>query len=321
MTGAAMFNWSNYPMRTEEQSFVSYNHAKRHPNNTTPAGPHDWTLLNAEDRSTRIQWKDGNFLEEVNLPSYLKGSTGPKVITKAKVEGNKNQLWQIYVNVQIEESIVLDSKQYIRVENATSLNPTKAISLKAKIKTENTEHQIIIHKWAEGEQYSLEIYDGKPTFVLKWRGPNIVVSASEDVKVNEWTITTGTFDGVTARIFVDGIEKNSNTPNNKNKFTINVGNGPVIIGKRSDAAPTDFDIGYFHGSMENVSIHNTCLTLEQVNGTSSIPSSSYQLRFDHFEAGAITITDNSKNNNTGTVITDKYSDLMVQTSVCTIFLF
>ncbi|MCJ8291128.1 MAG: LamG domain-containing protein [Crocinitomicaceae bacterium] len=304
MMDAAMFNWSNYPMRTDEQSFVSYNHAKRHPNNTAPGAPHDWTFFNAENGNIRIEWKDGSQLEEINLPSYLRGSTGPKVITKLKVEGNKAQLWEIYVNVPVEESIALDNKQYIRVENASSLNPTGALSLKAKIKTKNTEHQIIIHKWAGGRQYSLEIYEGKPTFVLKWSGPNVVVSATENVTINEWTTITGTFDGITARLYVNGVEKGFKTIDRGNRISLNVGNGPLIIGKRSDAAPTDFDIGYFHGSMEDVSVHNTCLTPEQLNGA-SIPSSSYQLLFNHFEPGVKTITDNSTNNNTGTVITDK----------------
>jgi hypothetical protein len=97
-TGMPMFNWSPYQMATDLQSFVAYNHAKRLPNNTTPTGPHAWFLENGPGGSFKLKWQQGTYLTEV--PEALSPTvSGPKVITKPFVEGNRKQLWNIYTDV------------------------------------------------------------------------------------------------------------------------------------------------------------------------------------------------------------------------------
>lgn len=95
-----MFNWSNYDMNNNDaNAFVAYNHAKRHPNNTTPAGPHDWTIEYVSDKSFRIKWKNGEYLEEVALATHLRNnSTGKKPVTRPDDISNKKQHWIIESN-------------------------------------------------------------------------------------------------------------------------------------------------------------------------------------------------------------------------------
>lgn len=113
-TGMNMFNVSPYDMRTDQQSFIAYNHAKRQPNNTTPAAPHAFSIEEAAPGIFHLKWNiNGKFVEDVDLPTHIAaGGTGSKVIVKPADANNKAQQWQIFVNKKANNETLVNCEGY-----------------------------------------------------------------------------------------------------------------------------------------------------------------------------------------------------------------
>lgn len=98
-TPVAGFNWSSYDLRTEEASFVAWNHAKRQPNATAPAAPHAWFIEQVEPGIFWLGTSAGEVLQLMpELRLYIRGSEGPKLITRALEPGNRYQQWEIWAD-------------------------------------------------------------------------------------------------------------------------------------------------------------------------------------------------------------------------------
>ena len=106
------FNWSNYDLRTEEASFIAWNHAKRHPSATTPAAPHDWYIEQASAGFFRIKFRNGEYLQLMpDMVLYIRDSHGPKIITRPLEADNEYQQWEISANkAHCPEYYKLDGK-------------------------------------------------------------------------------------------------------------------------------------------------------------------------------------------------------------------
>ena len=93
------FNWSNYDLRTDEASFIAWNHAKRHPSAAAPSAPHDWFLEELGAGIFGIKWRNGESLQLMpDLRLFIRDSSGPKIISRATEVGNRYQQWEIWTN-------------------------------------------------------------------------------------------------------------------------------------------------------------------------------------------------------------------------------
>jgi hypothetical protein len=89
------FNWTFYPQRQADASFIAWNHAKRIPSATTPAPPHHWTLEEVGNGLFRIRSGNDQYVELVPL---LNAGGGPKVTVRPSKPQDKHQQWEIFAN-------------------------------------------------------------------------------------------------------------------------------------------------------------------------------------------------------------------------------
>jgi hypothetical protein len=90
---------------------------------------------------------------------------------------------------------------------------------------------------------------------LSWNNSRITLSSY--VNTGEWFHIIGTFDGTNAKIYINGIERNSWTPTQP--FTISGWNNNFQIGKRADQGSS-----FINGRLSNVAFWNSGLTPAQV---------------------------------------------------------
>lgn len=91
------FNWSNYPGRGADVGGIAWNHAKRNPNATTPAAPHDWKLVPAGGGNFKIQWThNSGFITIIEgVKSHL-GGNEDKVAVVSSGHPVELQVWELY---------------------------------------------------------------------------------------------------------------------------------------------------------------------------------------------------------------------------------
>ncbi|MBL4604131.1 MAG: LamG domain-containing protein [Flavobacteriaceae bacterium] len=209
--------------------------------------------------------------------------------------GQQNGIFKNYIaSEQARAELSLKNYKYISVPNALSLSPTSQISLQCDIKTENTTNQVMIHKWGGSKsQFSLEIYNGKATFVFQSGTKSNVLSASSSFTINKWMRITGTYDGSTMRIYENGVEKGSL----KASGLINIGDGHLTIGKRSEG---NSRAGYINGSISTVALYNIALSIDQIKGNVAIQKTAYKMLFNSYKS-LPTVNDLSGNGNDGTL--------------------
>ena len=124
------------------------------------------------------------------------------------------------------------------------------------------------------------------------------VGGSGQVPVDEWTHLATTYDGVTQRLYVDGVEVASRAV----LGTIAVSAGALLIGGNA-FDPTQS----FNGVIDEVRIYNRALSQSEVQSDMSTPitpqpTSSTPVAAYGFGAGAgTTAADDSGNGNTGTI--------------------
>ena len=77
--------------------------------------------------------------------------------------------------------------------------------------------------------------------------------------INVWHHYTGTYDGKTLRIYLDGGKQT--TTNSSAEYSIENDTGPLLIGKDDS---TDSNI-YFDGSMCDVRVYNRALNIDEIS--------------------------------------------------------
>jgi hypothetical protein len=88
------FNWSNYDNAHDGAAFIAWNHAKRFPDNTSPDAPHQWFIDDLGDGTVHIRHLGGQVCELMpELRLYIRGSEGPKILTRVVEPGNARQRW------------------------------------------------------------------------------------------------------------------------------------------------------------------------------------------------------------------------------------
>jgi hypothetical protein len=153
---------------------------------------------------------------------------------------------------------------YITVPHNSNLNLINTVSLEAWVKYTTTTNTVLIEKSNNNTHYQLQIFNntqgspaiaGQLVFMLQPNSSNWVVSGIVTNDTN-WHHVVGTYDRdtTTARIYVDGILRNTNS-------SISTGptsnTQPLLIGSRS--GPSGFG-----GSVSGVKIYNRVLSASEV---------------------------------------------------------
>jgi hypothetical protein len=157
---------------------------------------------------------------------------------------------------------------YVNITNTPALNPTTGITVEAWIKADswgpNHWSNSIVNKegWAFGSQgYTLRCgQNGSLSFNVGGQSAwHQALSSPGVMSTNEWYHVAGTFDGVTIRVYVNGVQVGSS-----NYFgSIAVGNYDVRIGQLAYAPGGN---RLFDGEIDEVRIWNQGLSAATLRG-------------------------------------------------------
>lgn len=102
-------------------------------------------------------------------------------------------------------------------------------------------------------------------FPVFTNGKYLTASVAYSSLSSGWHMLTGSFNGVTTSLYVDGILKHTNTQATKYPITYNTTNG-IFIGAKAGVnqyEPTS-DACYFTGKLSDIRIYATCLSAEDI---------------------------------------------------------
>lgn len=142
---------------------------------------------------------------------------------------------------------------YVDAKNGTSLNITKEITIEAwaKYGTMSGSRDILNHSGCNG--YFLYAIGGSG-IALGQQCNGDTLKGTKDINDNKWHHLVGTYDGTTARIYIDGVLNNSNTKS----WTFS-NNGNLSIGRAGDS-----NSEYFNGLIDGVRIYSKALSSSQI---------------------------------------------------------
>lgn len=180
--------------------------------------------------------------------------------------------------------------------NAASLNITSSITLESWVKYETmaASKDVINHSGCNG--YMLYAIGGTDISIAQQCNAN-TLSAGMNLNDGRWHHVAGTYDGTTAKIFVDGVLKNSGV---KAWTFVNAGN--LAIGRAGDGSSE-----YFKGFIDEVKIYNYPRTQKQIvedmnagHPAGGSPVGSQTLYWKMDEGYSANLKDSSPQNITGT---------------------
>lgn len=161
-----------------------------------------------------------------------------------------------WVDTPFGRGIELDgTNDYIEVLDSSSLKPT-AFTLSAWINGDQfqpTSHNMVLCRLGGGRGYYISVWKGEIVSIIGDGVTDYCLYSGVYPETGEWYHASATFDGSTAKIYVNGIEKNSTT------VSIAYENNRVLMIGRYSAG--DF---YFDGSIADVRIYNRALTQEEI---------------------------------------------------------
>jgi Concanavalin A-like lectin/glucanases superfamily len=155
------------------------------------------------------------------------------------------------------------SNSYVSVPYAASLNATSAITLSAWVKTTSTVRGDIVSRFSGSPfpGYAL-VASGNCAVgqVGMWVGDNTSGYVCSPGMINDggWHLVTGTYDGTTVRVYIDGALSNSGIRTNGLN---NASTGPTIGAYNMSGTVG----GFFNGSIDGVRIYNRALSATEVN--------------------------------------------------------
>jgi hypothetical protein len=155
------------------------------------------------------------------------------------------------------------SNSYVSVPYSASLNATSAVTLSAWIKTTSPARGDIVSRFSGAPYpgYAL-VASGNCAAgqVGMWVGDNAggYVCSAGTINNGSWHLVTGTYDGTTVRVYIDGALSNSGSRTNGLN---NPSNGPTIGAYSLSGAMG----GFFNGSIDGVRIYNRALSAAEVN--------------------------------------------------------
>jgi len=154
---------------------------------------------------------------------------------------------------------------YVEIPFSSQNHPTKAITISLWFYLDSFEPQVLISTYEEGG-YRLGFDDGQDlwlTLNLEKSGDVSIPVQHEGIALHQWHQVTGTYDGSTMKIYLDGVLRNQMNATGAIYYQYN---NYVAIG--SDAGfynNTDLICPqYFHGGLDEIRIYPVALTYGQV---------------------------------------------------------
>ena len=228
----------------------------------------------------------------------------------------KSSTWSI-------DSIVLDgTNSYVNVGN---INDLTTFTLEAYLNASSYDAQKTVNIISNYQSTGIALYfgtDGTPRFIIgKDDGTNVILAGGDSLPTNDAHTITGTFDGTTAKLYVDSVLVD--TKEVKNAVIKSANNTPMVIGCNPN--PTGCDTGYnLNGKVYSARIYNRALTETEIkqniiadrissganspnaNGTYTIISNK---RLSNFTSNNITVTNGTKG--TFTKVNDRKYNLNI----------
>lgn len=157
------------------------------------------------------------------------------------------------------------SDSYIEIPFSSRNHPTEEITISAWFFTNSFEPQVIIST-DEEEGYRLGFDDGEDlwwTLNLQDTGDVAIPIQHESISLNEWHHITGTYNGQTMKMYLDGVLRNQMNATGSIQYQYN---NYVMLG--ADAGvynQTDRNCPlYFRGMLDEVRIYDVALAYSQV---------------------------------------------------------
>jgi PKD repeat protein len=149
------------------------------------------------------------------------------------------------------------NNDWVTIHDSASLDLTKGMTMAAWVfpTTTTGARDILIKEGSGADIYNL--------YARNWRGrpeSNVFVGGANRVAegtalpANVWTHLAGTYDGTTLRLFINGVQTASSTPNG----SIATSSGPLRIGGNSLWGE------FFQGYIDEVRVYNRALTQAEI---------------------------------------------------------
>src|SRR5262249_14471930 len=154
------------------------------------------------------------------------------------------------------------TNSYVSVPYAASLGPTSAVTLSGWVKTTSAARGDVVSRFSASPfpGYALVVSGNCPAgqFGL-WVGDNVNSYVCSAARVNDgnWHMVTGTYDGATVRVYVDGALSGSGARTNG---LANTTTGPTIGAYNASGIMG----GFFNGSIDGVRIYSRALSAAEV---------------------------------------------------------
>ena len=154
---------------------------------------------------------------------------------------------------------------YVSIPPSTLNHPTKEITVSTWFYVDSLEPQTLVSSYEDGG-YQLGFDDGNDlywTVSLVGTGDASVAVLHEGITPRQWHYVTGTYDGRTLKLYLDGVLRNQINASG----TINYAyNNYVILGADAgtNSAPDTPCPHYLQGGLDEVRIYDVALTYSQV---------------------------------------------------------
>ena len=220
-------------------------------------------------------------------------------------------------------SIVLDgTNSYVNIGNIDNLT---AFTLEAYLIVSSYDVQKTVNIISNYQSTGIALYygtDGTPRFIItKDDGTKITLAGKDKHQTNDVHTITGTFDGTTAKLYIDSVLVDTKEVGNAAIKSAN--NTPMVIGCNPN--PNGCDTGYnLNGKVYSAKIYNRALTESEIKqnmnadrisakSTSSDVNGTYTFisnkRLSNFTADNITLTNGTKG--TFTKVNDRKYNLNI----------
>lgn len=192
-------------------------------------------------------------------------------------------------NGKYSRAFNLNGTSYIEVPNAANLQITGSISMSAWVYI-NTAGGRILDKNTAGQPdgYMLDTLSGRLRMIV---GPTIIWSTTQ-LPTARWVHVAGTWDGTSGKLYVDGALVFSANPPSPPPIPIN--NLPLRIGADSTGN------NRLNGLLDEVAIHNTTLSAEQVVNMAQRPPTTLPVGWWRAESDMNDASGNENNGASGT---------------------
>ena len=154
---------------------------------------------------------------------------------------------------------------YVEIPFSSQNHPSKEITVSLFFYTDSFEPQVLISSYEDGG-YRLGFDDGNDlwwTINLERRGEVSIPVQHEGISLHQWHQVTGTYDGETLKVYLDGVLRNQLNAKGSIHYEYN---NYIMLG--ADAGVynlTDLNCPqYFRGGLDEVRIYPVALTYGQV---------------------------------------------------------